>query len=289
MFGKFSGILALAFFLMHCLIYPGNCEAQDYPDSPLTDKFLTDFANPEDDDENYILPEPEYSQQAAAQQAAAQQAEQENNSEPGMPQVPEYIMGQGQVDAKSLSDFLLFFNPDADGIAEELANLYVEEASAEGVNCDAAFAQMCLETGFLRFGGLVTSEMNNFCGLGAIGPGQEGEWFPDPRTGVRAHIQHLKIYASDEPLNQELVDPRNYFVISGSSPKISGLSGTWAADPAYGDKITNLIRRIYEYSFLKNNVITAIQDTYIPETSEAEIEPQIGESDIIKGADDEGL
>ena len=36
----------------------------------------------------------------------------------------------------------------------------------KGSNSDVAFAQMCLETGFLRFGGLVTMDMNNFCGLG---------------------------------------------------------------------------------------------------------------------------
>jgi hypothetical protein len=123
--------------------------------------------------------------------------------------------------------------------------LYVEEAAAEGVNHDMAFAQMCLETGFLRFGGLVSAGMNNFCGLGAIGPGQEGEVFPDPRTGVRAHIQHLKGYATDLPLNGELVDPRYRWVRKGSSPRIRGLAGTWAADKSYGEKINRILERMY--------------------------------------------
>jgi hypothetical protein len=125
----------------------------------------------------------------------------------------------------------------------------VDEAGIEGINHDAAFAQMCLETGFLKFGGLVTPEMNNFCGLGSTGPGQPGERFPDSRTGVRAHIQHLKAYATPEPPKQELVDPRYYRVRSGSSPAIGGLAGTWAADRAYGEKIKDILTRLYEFSF----------------------------------------
>jgi hypothetical protein len=124
----------------------------------------------------------------------------------------------------------------------------VEEAAAEGVNHDVAFAQMCLETGFLRFGGLVTVDMNNFCGLGSIGPGQPGERFPSPRIGVRAHIQHLKVYATGEPLNRELVDPRYRYVRPGSSPSIKGLAGTWAADKLYADKITSLLERLYVFT-----------------------------------------
>jgi hypothetical protein len=124
----------------------------------------------------------------------------------------------------------------------------VEEAAAEGVNHDVAFAQMCLETGFLRFGGLVQAEMNNFCGLGSIGPGQPGERFSEPRIGVRAHIQHLKAYATEEPLKQALVDPRYRYVRPGSSPLIKGLAGTWAADKGYAEKITGILERLYTFS-----------------------------------------
>ncbi|MDR1576151.1 MAG: cell wall hydrolase, partial [Treponema sp.] len=106
-----------------------------------------------------------------------------------------------------------------------------------------------LETGFLSYGGLVTPEMNNFCGLGSIGPGQSGETFPDTRTGVRAHIQHLKAYATEEPLNGVLVDPRYRWVRYGSSPTIAGLSGTWAADKFYSGKIGDILRRLYDFSF----------------------------------------
>jgi hypothetical protein len=170
----------------------------------------------------------------------------DNSPPPPQRAIPEYILGRGRTDAESLARFLERFNQETDRkFIRELAGLYVEEAAVEGVNHDMAFAQMCLETGFLRFGGLVSAEMNNFCGLGAIGPGQEGEVFPDPRTGVRAHIQHLKGYATDLPLNGELVDPRYRWIRKGSSPHIRGLAGTWAADKSYGDKINRILERIY--------------------------------------------
>jgi hypothetical protein len=173
---------------------------------------------------------------------------------PTKPAIPAYIMGQGQVEADILSEFLVFYHPEMYYFSKELSILYAEEAAIEGINHDVAFAQMCLETGFLRFGGLVLREMNNFCGLGAISATQRGLWFPDERTGVRAHIQHLKAYATAEQLNQELVDPRYQYVRLGSSPQISGLAGTWAADLQYGDKINNILERLYEFSFQRKYV-----------------------------------
>ncbi|MDR2020201.1 MAG: glucosaminidase domain-containing protein [Treponema sp.] len=157
-------------------------------------------------------------------------------------------MGKGFNDPEKLTAFLLDSNPNADPrFTAELARLYTEEAAVEGVNHDIAFAQMCLETGFLRYGGLVTPDMNNFCGLGSIGPGQNGERFPSPRIGVRAHIQHLKAYATDEELRGELVDPRYRWVRYGSAPDITGLAGTWAADKEYALKIRTILDRLYSY------------------------------------------
>jgi hypothetical protein len=169
---------------------------------------------------------------------------------PEHPEPPEHIMGSGMVPREKLAAFLLFHNIFVDDdFVHLLSGYYIEEASVEGVNYDTAFAQMCLETGFLSYGGLVTPDMNNFCGLGAIGPAEPGLVFPDPRTGVRAHIQHLKAYATVDPLNLSLVDPRYYLVRHGSSPTIHGLSGTWAADRAYSEKINRILQRLYDFSF----------------------------------------
>lgn len=161
-------------------------------------------------------------------------------------------MGTGRMTKEQLASFFLTQTAltqagevDQEKV-ERLAAYYVKESAAEGINADIAFAQMCLETGFLQFGGLVTADMNNFCGLGAINAENPGLVFPDEQTGVRAHIQHLKAYASAEPLNQPSVDPRYRYVNpKGKAPHIYNLAGTWASDPAYGHKIDQLLRRMY--------------------------------------------
>ena len=171
------------------------------------------------------------------------------------PQPPEDIMGKGIAAGEKLALFLMLNNAKADSdFVRSLARFYIEEAAAEGVNHDVAFAQMCLETGSLQFGGLVTPDMNNFCGLGSTGARlpdgriERGAVFPDPRTGVRAHIQHLKAYATREPLNQELVDPRYSYVRLGIAPTIHGLTGRWALDMSYGRKIAGILKQLYEFS-----------------------------------------
>jgi hypothetical protein len=174
----------------------------------------------------------------------------EDIERPEIPPIPVRIIGEGRTSLQNMTSFLLGTNPAADGdYVEALAAYYIEEARREGVNHDIAFVQMCLETSFLRFGGLVTPEMNNFCGLGAIGPDQRGEYFPTPQIGVRAHIQHLKAYATDEPPKQELVDPRYRWVRYGSAPTIQGLSGTWAADKGYAAKLEKILARLYGFTF----------------------------------------
>ena len=164
------------------------------------------------------------------------------------PNPPLLIMGNGLMGSEQLYSFFMENNPDADEQrVVRLAVLYIAECAFEGVNSDVAFVQMCLETGFLRFQGLVTAEMNNFCGLGAVGPGQPGHSFPDECTGIRAHVQHLKAYGSSDPLNGDLVDPRYHYVTPrGKSPDIQGLAGTWAADRLYGDKLIDLLERLYQ-------------------------------------------
>jgi hypothetical protein len=175
-----------------------------------------------------------------------------------LPACPRLILGRGEFEAELLSAFLLNENKHAGReFIEQLVNFYILEAAAEGINHDVAFAQMCLETGFLRFGGLVRAEMNNFCGLGSIGPGQPGETFPSVQIGIRAHIQHLQAYATNLPLRGTLVDPRYRLVRRGSAPVIQALAGSWAADKQYAIKIEAILQRLYRYRELFSAESTA--------------------------------
>ncbi len=156
------------------------------------------------------------------------------------------IVSNGSTSEVQLQLFLRNNNQNAIVQFPDLPNLYREESSIEGVNYDIAFCQMCLETGFLNFGTDIKPEQNNFAGLGTVGGGAEAASFASARIGVRAHIQHLKAYASLEPLVQEEVDPRFRFVTRGIAPLIDQLSGRWSADLDYGTKITAMVKRLYE-------------------------------------------
>ncbi|BAY24589.1 cell wall hydrolase/autolysin [Calothrix sp. NIES-2100] len=156
------------------------------------------------------------------------------------------IVSNGNTSEDQLQRFLK--NNNENGLVQfpDIPKLYREEASTEGINYDIAFCQMCVETGFLRFGGDITPVQNNFAGLGTIGGSAQAASFESARIGVRAHIQHLKAYASLEPLVNDVVDPRFRFVTRGIAPLIDQLSGRWSADLDYGVKITAMLKRLYE-------------------------------------------
>ena len=161
------------------------------------------------------------------------------------------IADHGQLNAAQLADFFLSKNPDHDAAhIKAFAQYYIEEAVIEGINSDVAFAQMCLETGYLRFGGLVQPEFHNYCGLGAMSVEEPGCQFETEQLGVRAHIQHLQAYATtaDVELKQELVDPRYSWVHKTKYIQtIFELPGTWAMDPEYGNKIDSILTAMEDY------------------------------------------
>ena len=126
----------------------------------------------------------------------------------------------------------------------DFCRIIYEEAQAEGVKAEVVMAQAMDETGFLRYGGDVLINQYNFAGLGATGNGVRGNSFPDVRTGIRAQVQHLKAYASKEPLNYACVDVRFNLVTRGSAATVSALSMRWAMTTTYGEDLMRIIRGI---------------------------------------------
>jgi hypothetical protein len=152
------------------------------------------------------------------------------------------IMGKGVISERVMLRYLLSYNKKiSPKKAAYVVRTYVWEANYEGVNHDVAFAQMCLETNFLRFGGTATLCQNNFCGLGTINDSTVGFFFPSIRMGIRAHIQHLKAYAVSKNLVNRCVDPRFALIKRSSAKNIFELSGKWATDPSYGNSIKKRI------------------------------------------------
>lgn len=162
--------------------------------------------------------------------------------------VSRLICGKGTLTASELSAFFLKNNKNENPKhIKQFAQYYIDEANAENINSDVAFAQMCLETGYLKFGGLVQPEFHNYCGLGSMDSEHPGEQFETEQLGIRAHIQHLQAYATteNESLNNELIDPRyNWVYKTKLVGDIYGLAGTWAADKEYGHKLDTIISRM---------------------------------------------
>ena len=130
---------------------------------------------------------------------------------------------------------------------EKFCQIYKEESEVEGVKAEVAFAQAMMETGFLKFGGDVKKDQYNFAGIGAIGGGSSGAKFDSIRIGIRAHVQHLKAYASKEALKQPVVDPRFQYVKRGSAEYVQWLGQKenpngygWATTKNYGNNIVKL-------------------------------------------------
>lgn len=141
----------------------------------------------------------------------------------------------------------------ADSI-ETFCQIYIEEAEAEGVRAEVAFAQTMKETGWLQFGGDASIEQYNFAGLGTTGGGVAGNSYPDVRTGVRAQIQHLKAYATEEALLQECVDERYEYVKKGCAPYVEWLGQQenplktgWATAENYGYSIVEMIQNLKNF------------------------------------------
>lgn len=169
------------------------------------------------------------------------------------------IMGKAQATAQQMALFCRSKNstPQLTSCSlEQLAEMFIEEGEAEGVRGDVAFAQSLHETGYFKFGGIVLPTQNNYAGIGALNGNATGQAasFPDPRTGVRAQIQHLKAYASTEALVNECVDPRFSLVARGVAPYVEWLGAAdnpqgrgWAVPGAgYGANIVKLLGQIMD-------------------------------------------
>ena len=169
------------------------------------------------------------------------------------------IMGTSVAAAAQMEAFVLGVNPAPklpSCTVRELAEMFLEEGRAEGVRGDVAWAQAIQETGYFKYGRIVTPDMNNYSGIGALYEDRPGfgARFDTPRLGVRAQVQHLKAYATTEPLAGQCVDPRFDLVLRGTAPYAQWLGAAdnpagrgWAfPGDGYGAHIVAILGRMLE-------------------------------------------
>ena len=161
------------------------------------------------------------------------------------------IIGTPLASQEQCVSYLLSVNPHpAISVSpRELVAYYYEEGAREGIRPDVAFAQALKETGFFRYGGTVTPDQNNYCGLGTTSTEIKGAYFATSQIGVRAHIQNLLAYASTRRPVRTVVDQRYNLVRNVYGTITLGnwqdLNGRWAVPgDSYGQSILSMFRAI---------------------------------------------
>ncbi|MEM1307592.1 MAG: hypothetical protein AAGG99_08710, partial [Pseudomonadota bacterium] len=165
------------------------------------------------------------------------------------------------VTAQRLMSFVRARNPRLTSRFDGIASVYQAQGDALGVRWDYAFFHMLVQTNNLSFEDgngadrSVRPEQNNFAGLGAVGPSDSGEAFPDIATGVQAHLEHILIYsgqAIDIPVAERTEKVQAWGVLDGWLQSIDGpvtyrdLALRWFPfAPAYADKLATVGATFY--------------------------------------------
>ncbi|MFN3867638.1 MAG: hypothetical protein ACK4MF_01075 [Hyphomicrobiaceae bacterium] len=141
--------------------------------------------------------------------------------------------------------------PKFDGVATE----YMRHGEALGIRWDYAFFQMLVETANLKFPGDVNARQNNFAGLGATGGGEPGESFDSVSSGVKAHLQHILMYAGEvvaDPVAERTRKVQEWGVLTSWQKSIKGpmtytlLTRKWSPkDRGYARDIASVADAFY--------------------------------------------
>lgn len=151
--------------------------------------------------------------------------------------------------------FLRQRNPELRSAFEKVAMYYMRHGEALGVRWDFALFQMVVETNSLKFTGDVDWDQYNFAGLAATGGGEKGERFRTVSEGVKAHLQHLMIYAGmrvEDPVAERTRKVQEWRILDKWRRNIRGsvtfahIGRKWApGDRGYGRDIQIIAKAFY--------------------------------------------
>ena len=204
--------------------------------------------------------------------------------------------------------FIRSRNSQLDPRFEKIAVEYMREGEALGIRWDYAVAQMAIETNYLTYkaaGGRpsdVRPAQNNFAGIGATGGGEHGEAFKDVQSGVRAHLQHLLLYAGDkiaDPVAERTRKVQEWGVLKSFHAKLKGpttfkdLARKWAVSGDYGVAIQTHADKFYA-DFCKQadpnpELLAEVRGSAGTKVAAAEAKPEkVSGADLARRAIDEG-
>ncbi|MFY9175197.1 MAG: N-acetylmuramoyl-L-alanine amidase [Peptococcia bacterium] len=128
-----------------------------------------------------------------------------------------------------------------------IAPLYWHYGQLTGIRPEVLYTQSAKETAYGRYGGAVTPDMYNWCGVktaNATGDRREDhQSFATPDDGVRAHFNHMSAYVGLKPVGTP--HPRYYVVQgmawAGTVRDVEELGGKWAPSASYGQDIVKML------------------------------------------------
>ena len=166
------------------------------------------------------------------------------------------IMGYEEIDADKAITFIVSLvgedNIDKIKLNGTSLNFHISNtnkaAKAEDVNAYFVLAQQLLETGNLKFeNSSVKPEYYNFAGLGATDSKPNPNKFFSNYEGQLAQVQHLKGYATTDPLKEECKDQRFTLLMDkrGTAVNAAELSNKWASNSAYGESLAEMYNQFH--------------------------------------------
>jgi len=159
------------------------------------------------------------------------------------------VEGQGSLNKNGVLQYIKTQKPPlSDSEIERIIQTYFDEAAFENINHDIAIAQMLHASNFFKNDQRVSGF--NYSGLIEL-PNWQGK-FSSMTEGVRAHIQHVKGYASKTLNRQQIADPRYYLLVNlnylGTVKTFDQLYEKWTASPAaYKQNIERILDGLYQY------------------------------------------
>jgi hypothetical protein len=172
----------------------------------------------------------------------------------GLAAVGPSILGPSALTAGQLSGWFAQSGYEAltSATIDQLIGWYLSDGAVEGVRGDLAFAQAVLETGGFASTDAVT--INNYAGVGHCDTCATGLAFPSPEAGVIGQLQLLRIFADTstvdglpQPLASASLAPGSQSSL-GCCTTWPSLTGVWATDPDYGQKILTIYARMLAYA-----------------------------------------
>ena len=166
------------------------------------------------------------------------------------------IMGYEEIDADKAITFIVNLvgedNIDKIKLNGTSLNFHISNtnkaAKAEDVNAYFVLAQQLLETGNLKFeNSSVKPEYYNFAGLGATDSKPNPNKFFSNYEGQLAQVQHLKGYATKDPLKEECKDQRFTLLMDkrGTAVNAAELSNKWASNSSYGELLAEMYNQFH--------------------------------------------